>query len=596
MAANTSIDLVGLDFATLKSNLKNFLKTNTQFKDVDFEGSNINVLLNLLAYNTYLNAYYTNMVASEMFLDTAQLRDSVVSHAKELNYIPRSFNSAKANITVDVTPSTSVLSVVVPQYTSFTSRVGSNTYTFSTDETYVISESNNGVFSLTADVFEGSLVTESFIVNRANTAQQFLISNRTVDIASIAVTVYEDSGDTELTYTRSDDLFNISETSQVFFLQGAQNSQYEIVFGDDVFGRRPKDGAVVVAKYRATSGELPNGARIFAVDGPIDGHSNISITTVSAAVGGAIYESVDSIKYNAPRAFQAQSRAVTENDYEVLLANKFPDIQSISAYGGETVDPPAYGKVFVSVDVKNTDGTPVARMRDFYNFIKTKTPVSIDVEFVNPEFSYLKINSTVTYNGGVTRKTSADIKSLAQAAISNYNNTTLEKFKATMFFSGLTTAIDQSDTSILSNDTSVFLVKRVIPETLVEQRIVTVAGNQIQNEPALKIDVDEPHYGHGMYSSAFVYNDTRCILVDDTLGNVFIAASEVGSITIIKNVGTISYDTGRVVLPSFTITSYEGNYIEFVFRTLSKNISGSQNTILKIDPLDVVVDAVAVNV
>ena len=585
--ANTSIDLVGLDFASLKDNLKNFLKNNTQFKDLDYEGSNINVLLDVLAYNTYLNGFYTNMVASEMFLDTAQLRDSVVSHAKELDYVPRSFVASKANITVDITPSTSVKSVVVPRYTSFTSRVGSNTYTFSTDETYVITTSANGTFSLTTDVYEGILTTDTFVIDQSNTSQRFVMSNPTVDTSSLYVVVYEDGGQNALTYSKADGLIGVTSASRVFFVQAAENQQYEILFGDNVYGRKPKNGSYVVVKYRACSGELPNGALRFSSDGTIDSHSNVAVTTVLSATGGSVAETVSSIRFNAPRSFQSQDRAVTVSDYETLLKNKFSDIQAISVFGGEEADPPQYGKVFISVDVANADGAPESRKRAYLDYIKDKTPLTIGVDFVDPLFMYLDIVTEVQYNVNTTNKSTADIKALVQAAISSYSVTSLEDFKVTMFYSALCKAIDGADTSILSNDTSVRMVKRVVPVLNIDDSFSIDFNNALESETGLKTATNEAHYGHTITSTTFQYAGTTCVLVDDTLGNIFIAAEQGNTITIVKKVGTVDYVTGKLSVSLFNISDYTGNYIEIKARPLSKNISTVKNTILAIDMADV---------
>jgi hypothetical protein len=592
--ANTNIDLVGLDFTSLKNNLKTFLKNNTSFKDLDYEGSNINVLLDVLAYNSYLNAFYTNMVASEMFLDSAQLRDSIVSHAKELNYVPRSFVSAKATIDITVTPAGNTSSVFIPKNTSFTSRVGSNTFTFVTNDSYVTA-ANGASFVQRLDLYEGSIKTESFVINYSNTSQRFVLSNPTIDTASLEVAVYEDNGQTTLVYTRAATLYNLNETSRVFFIQAAQNQQYEIIFGDGVFGRKPKDGSTFVAKYRACSGELPNGARVFDVDGPIDGHSNVVVTTIDEASGGAVAESIESIRFNAPRSFQAQNRAVTATDYETLLKSQFSDIQSISVYGGEDSDPPQYGKVFISVDVAQADGAPELRKKAYLDFIKDKTPLSMQVNFIDPLFLYASVETTVQFDVNMTTKTTNDIETLVKAAISNYNITKLSNFKKTLYYSQLVNAIDRADPSIVSNDTVVKMIARVTPPTNVPYPFTVSINNQVVAEEGKKLEVDETHYGHGLTSSFFTYEGSRCSLVDDSLGNIHIALQEGETIRIIKKVGTIDYTKGRVVVEeTFEVSAYEGNFLELIFKTVSKNLETKNNAILSIDNLDVNVTAVGV--
>lgn len=592
--ANTTIDLVGLDFNSLKNNLKSFLQNNTQFKDLDYEGSNINVLLDVLAYNTYLNAFYTNMVASEMFLDTAQLRDSVVSHAKELNYTPRSFASAQAQITVDITPPSPVTSIVVPQYTSFTTRVGSNTYTFSTNETQTVTKANNGIYSTDLTIYEGVVTTETFVVNSANSQQRFVISNPTIDISSLVVSVYEDGGQNILTYLKQDKLLNITNTSLIYFVQGAENQQYELIFGDNVFGRKPKDGSTVVAKYRISSGELPNGATTFVPDSAIDGQTNIKITTVTNASGGSVSETIESIRYNAPRNFESQERAVTVHDYETLLLNKFSDIQAISVYGGEEVDPPQYGKVFISVDLFNTDGASEGRKRIFKQYISDRSPLTIDPVFVDPTFMYIKINSKVYYNAGITTKTNFDILTAVQAAISNYSITHLEDFKTTMYYSNLVKEIDQCDSSILSNDTTALIILKFTPNTSSVNNITLDCYNEVQSRQGVVQTALDVHYGENLTSSAFTYLNTRCMLVDDMLGNIYIAALRSDYIEILQKVGKINYTTGRVQLINFTVSAFDGNSIEIYLVPKSKNISGYKNIITEINPTDVSITVVGV--
>ncbi|NDG29049.1 hypothetical protein EB118_02985 [bacterium] len=594
--ANTSIDLVGLDFNTIKTNLKTYLKNNTAFKDVDFEGSNISVLIDLLSYNTYMNSFYTNMVASEMFLDTAQLRDSVISHAKMLNYTPSSFVSAKASVNLSITPSTSVTNVVVPKGTTFTSRVGSNTYTFSTNENLVFNNSNNGVFSSNVEIFEGSYVTDSFTMNYGNTSQRFVLSNPTVDIGSVSISVIEDNGDSTLNYVRSESLIGITSSSKVYFIQAAENSQYEIKFGDNVFGRKPKDGSVIVAEYRNSSGELPNGASVFSNDGSIDGHSNVSVVTISSASQGSINESIESIRFNAPRNFQVQSRAVTASDYETLLKTNFSDIQSISAYGGEEMDPPQFGKVFISVDVENAEGTPQNRILAFSNFIKDKTPLSIDVVFVNPDFMYAKIECNVKYNVNLTSLLSNDIKTLVLSKISSYNENNLNGFKKTLFYSKLLKEIDSADSSVISNDTLVRAIKTFTPTTGINQSFSINFGFELESETGLDLVGNEYHYGHTITSSNFVFNGYRSSLVDDTRGKIYIAKSIANLSEIVQEVGTIDYNTGIILINNFNVSSFDGSSIKIYARSKSKDFGSSRNTILTINDEDISVSVTPVKI
>jgi hypothetical protein len=593
--ANTSVSLVGLDFNTIKTNLKNFLKTNTAFKDMDFEGSNINVLLDVLSYNTYLNSYYTNMIASEMFLDTAQLRDSIVSHAKELNYLPRSFVSAKASVNVAITPvSAAVTSIVIPKYTSFTSRVGSNTFSFTTNETLVVTESNNGAFSASLDIFEGIAVSETFVVDRSNTVQRFVLSNPTVDVDSINITVYEDSGQTELDYTQATTLVGLANTSQIFFVQAAENFQYEILFGDGVYGRQPKNGSSAVIKYRASSGEAPNGASVFSSDGAIDGHSNVSVTTITSASGGVQAENNESIRFNAPRRFQAQDRAITPSDYEILLKTRFPEIQAISVYGGEEATPPQYGRVYISVDTANAEGVSVVSKNNYKDYIQQRSPLTIGVEFIDPEFTYVDVQTNVKYNTSRTSKTTSDISSAVKAAISLYSLNNIEDFNSTLYYSNLIKNIDSSDASILGNDTTLRLIKRIQPSLNVNQEIDIDFQNELDIDPFLRAESTDVSYGYTISSTSFTYSNTTCILIDDSLGNIFIATKDLSTVRVLIKIGTVNYTTGFIQLTNFNISAYQGTYIKIFARAKNKDLVSRRNSILTIDLNDVSVTATGV--
>lgn len=596
--ANTNIELVGLDFNTIKSNFKNYLRTNTQFKDVDFDASNIGVLIELLAYNTYLNGFYTNMVGSEMWLDSAQLRDSVVSHARELNYTPQSYNSATAQVTVDITPSSSVTSVVVPKYTSFSTTVDSNTYTFTTNEAYVLTQANNGTYSFSTTIYEGTVLDETFVVDnlQTNRAQRFVLSNDTVDTNSITVKVYENSGQTVYDYVRAHNLVGLTSTSLAYFVQAAENGQYEIVFGDDNFGRRPKNGATVLVSYRSTTGELPNGASVFISDQTIDGHANVVVTTVEAATGGAVAETTESIRFNAPRAFVTQGRAVTVGDYEVLLKSRFPEIQAVSVFGGEEADPPQYGKVFISTDLYNADGTSVSAQNRFLNYLRDKVALTITPVFIQPEFLHAEVITNVEYNITKTSKTTEDIKLDVLAAIAGYADTELNDFKTTLYYSRLTSAIDAADPSIIGNDTEIIAIKEWRPTAGVENSVLVTLGARLETETGQKLAAEEPHYGHTIYTTTFVSSGQLSMIVDDTLGNLLLAAVTASGIRIIKNVGTVDYTSGKVNISGVLVDSYNGDaYVKVFMKTLSKNIPAVRNTIITLNMDDVTVNVVGVN-
>lgn len=587
--ANSSINLVDLDFNGIKASLKSHLKSQSKFQDYNFDGSNISVLLDIMAYNTYLNNFYLNMVASEMFLDTAQLRDSVVSHAKELNYLPRSFRSAVANVNISITPSTVVDSVVIPSKTTFTARLGSNTFTFNTASDIAITTASNGVFTANdVAIYEGNYVTDTFVRDASAADQRFIISNPNIDTTSIEVYVYENSGANVYNYTQASALFGLNSNSAVFFIQAAENSTYEIVFGDNTYGRAPLNGAVIDVTYRTCNGELPNSVDDFVNNSSIDGHANVAITINNEAINGSIEESISSIKYNAPRNFQIQERAITENDYTALLTTQFPDIEAISVYGGEKEDPPQYGKVFISVKSGSFSTIPEGKKAIYKSFLADKVPLGFTPEIVSPSYVYLSVDSDVKYNPRVTTLTSDQIKTKVLNSIVEYSKTYLNNFNADFRYSNFVTDIDNSDPSVLNNDTSVYPYIIFVPELNSEYKTSIFFNTKIlitTPSTSSHLIVDDS----GVSSTPFTYKGTTCQLEDDGVGNIrIIKVTETEHISV-KNVGTVDYNTGTIYISGFNIESFIGSGIKLYIKPLTKDYSSSLQRILQIKPEDVVV-------
>jgi len=533
------------------------------------------------------------MVASEMFLDTAQLRDSIVSHAKELNYLPRSHISSQAVINIGITPSSNVSSVLVPKGTSFTSRVGGSTYTFTVAENIVLNSSVGGTYTAAnTKIYEGAYVTESFVYDESKTNQRFVLSNPTVDTSSISITVIEDSAATILTYTRSQSLFDLTPSSKIFFVQPAENNQYEVVFGDGVFGRKPKNSAVIAVQYRVSSGALPNGASTFINDGAIDGHVNVAITTVSSAVGGSAAETSESIRFNAPRAVATQERAVTVADYKTLLQIQFPEIQSLNVYGGEDLDPPQYGKVFVSVDIVDADGIPQANKVIYSDFIKTRTPLTITPEFVDPEFTYIDVNSTVKYNVNISTKQPEEIKTVVQAAINEYSDVYLDDFESTLRYSQLLRAIDEADPAIVGNETQVRAIKLLATPTL---RIGRPTNYVVDFDMPLSPEfyVTEKRFStslaHTVESSTFTYGGKICSIKDNA-GTLNIVTDQENESVVVQSIGTTDFETGRLTLFDFNPSDVPGGIIKFYAVPASSDIRSTKNVILRVLEQDINID------
>jgi hypothetical protein len=589
MAANSSIALTQLDFDSFKTSLKTYLTEQDEFQDYDFEGSNLSVLLDILAYNTYQNAFYLNMVSNEMFLDSAKLRDSVISHAKELNYLPRSFTSAKADIRLTITPTDpNKNSIVIPKGTAFISRVDDYSFTFTTTQNLVVTNKIDGVFvSDTITIYEGNYLSDTYAINYANPLV-FKINNKNVDISSIAVTVIEDNGSVNIEYSRATSLFGYDENSAVFFLQPGIGDLYEVVFGDGVVGRKPKNNAIVIIEYRTSNGELPNGAFRFINSGRIDNEANVAITTLKAAADGAVAEDLNSIKFNAPRAFTTQERAVTAEDYQNLLKANFPEINAVTAYGGEDATPPQYGRIFVSVDLTEVDGLPKIKEDEYKRFLRSRSSVAMDPIFITPDYTYLKVDSIVKYNINLTGKNPEDLRTFVIDSILNYASTNLNSFSRTFRYSKLVQAIDATDNSIVSNETEINLVKYLTPVLNTSLNLTIDFKSPLTQEVPLLGDEHPIIDIHGVTSTPFTYTGIQnCVLEDNGDGVMRIVTPSGANHKKIIDIGTVDYDTGVVRLNNFNIQSYVGTSLKIYGEPRFRDITAIQNVILNVIEPDV---------
>jgi len=614
MASNSSINLVSLDFDAIKSNLKTYMKSQDIFKDYDFEGSNINVLLDVLSYNTYLNSFYLNMVASESFLDSAQLKDSIYSHAKELNYLPRSNKSSQVVLEPFVlTLAAGATQLFMPKGTRFSGVAKGISYGFVTSSDYInntpITNIDGSVsFQISSraydqygtsyivnpfTIYQGVYHTDTFVVDYSIESQKFVLTDNTIDTDSITVTVIEDSGAAQYDYIYSSTLLGVKSTDSKFFIQPADAGKYEIIFGDDIIGRRPKNTAIVKVQYRTTSGDAANGVTKFNLDTNVAAasgstfHGNLpnivsSVDIPGGSYGGVLAESVEQIRFKAPRYFQTQERAVTVSDYKILLQNKFPEISAIQVFGGETFDPPLYGKVFVSVKLMDIDGLPDSKKTEYANFIAERSPLSIDAVFTTPENLYYNVTSTVNYNINVTSQRPDEIKSKIISSIISYDATNFENFNVTLRKSKLQSVMDASDPSIISNDTQLKIFKKLVPFLGVSQNIVLRFGVPIINNlPTLFIPHDSTNI-HAITSTNFTYHGQICHIEDDSDGIVRIVATVGGQDVLIGQIGSVDYDTGTITLNNFNIDSFVGNEIRIYCIPRYADISVVGNNILEL--------------
>ena len=479
------LNVTDLDFDTLKSNLKTFLKQQSEFSDYDFEGAGLNVLLDILAYNTHYNSYYLNMLANESFLDSAILRNSVVSHAKRFGYTPRSSSApvAKINFSINSLSSTPGSLTLPEGYIFLSNLIDSKSYSFITlEDTTVSKTGNNFVFS-NLEIYEGQLATYSFThVEASNPKEIFTLPDINIDTSTIRVSVRESiSNSTSTVYTLNTDALDIDSTSEVYYIQEGQNNKYEIYFGNNILGKKIPDGGIVSVKYLITNGDLANKANSFIATATVGGYSTFTVNSILAASGGAPRETVDQIKFAAPLQFTSQNRAVTKNDYIKLIQQKYPQFEAVNVWGGEENDPPIYGKVFISAKPK--EGFEVTDAEK--EFVKEKIikPISIltvTPEIVDVDYNFLKLISRVYYDPTKTISNTNTLKSSIQTEIENYCDNNLNTFNSIFKSSVLSSRIDNLDNAIQSNELELFLTKKFRPDLINSNTYVLDYGVPLQ--------------------------------------------------------------------------------------------------------------------
>ncbi len=581
MATNKKLEVTDLDFDSIKTNLKKFLRQQDQFTDYDFDGSTINTLLDVLAYNTHYNGVYANVLANEMFLDSADMRNSIVSHAKHVGYTPRSATAPYADVNLVVNNATGA-TLTASQGTTFTSTVEGVSYN------YIVKEDTtttpvDGVYTFkNLELYEGTLVTNKYTVNTTDANQRFLIKNDMADTTTLLVKVQNSSTDTTTTtYALSTDLANVSSTSAVYFLEGAEDEQYEVVFGDGVLGKALSTGNIVSLIYIVTNGSDSNGASSFALSGNVGGFTDVSLTVNTNSVNGADPESPASIRFNAPKQFATQNRAVTAKDYESKVKSIYSNAKSVQVWGGEDNETPVYGRVYISINPVAGATLTEATKSDIINQLKDFNVASITPVIEDPETTSVVPTVTVRYDAKSTTNTAESIKSLIQTAITNFNTDSLQEFDQVFRHSKFIETVNKADDSILSNITTLKLHKS-FTATLTSSTTYTISFNNA---------LYNPHSGHNsdmggiLSSSSFkVSGDTTndYFLNDDGQGNIrlyYVA----GGVNVYTNntQGTINYTTGKIVLNSLNITSIG-------------NVDGATSTTIRLTVVPNSVDVVPV--
>jgi hypothetical protein len=469
MASQSRLQITELDFDTIKENLKSFLKQQNTFQDYDFEGAGLSVLLDVLAYNTHYNAYYLNMVANESFLDSAVIRDSVVSHAKSLNYTPYSRTASKAIIDLDIVSPTNTPDILeLPRGTIFSSDLLDNTsYNFILNEDVTVSKANSSFFFEGLEILEGELVTYNYqYEEQTNPKLLFTIPDANVDTKTIRVVVTKSQSNTEQQlFTLARDAVDVGKDDPVYFLQEGRNGKYQIYFGNGIVGKKIDDNSIISVSYLVTQGSVANGIDGFILSTQIDKpFSSISINTTSPSSGGSDRESIDEIKFGSTKLFASQNRLVTYQDYESYIINTYPNIESISVWGGEQETSPVYGKVFVALKPK--EGYFISeseKQRIVEEIIKPKSVVTVNAIIREPEMLYVKVVNTVKYDRNKTVLTEEQLKNRIRFEILNFFNKNVNKFNTTFALSKMVEEIDNTDSSIIGIESRIRLEKRFRP-------------------------------------------------------------------------------------------------------------------------------------
>tara|TARA_R110000824_G_scaffold58888_9_gene158790 strand:+ start:15511 stop:17346 length:1836 start_codon:yes stop_codon:yes gene_type:complete len=590
MTNNRKIEVSDLDFFGIKDNLKSYLSGLDQFNDFNFEGSGASILLDLLAYVTHYQGFYNNMVANELFLDSAVKRTSVISHAKALGYTPSSSSASTAVVDVTIN-STDTSTTYLTKRTNFTAVKDGVSYTFSNPdvETFEVLNSTQKI-ARNVTLVEGTWRNFSFIVDSNISNQRFIIPDKNIDMDKLNIFVQTSTTDTTGyadTWTKSSDVIELTSTSKVYFTQETEDGFYEIYFGDGILGASLSDNNLIVVDYLITNGSPANNI------GPLDkinsrsfssSFSNISdIEVITTSNGGGGKETLNSIKYNAPKSYQSQNRSVTANDYRSYIKTNYTNASDVFVWGGEDNNPPEYGKVFVCVKPTNSSVLNNEEKISLQNSIKEKNIVSVIPEVVDPNYIYLNITSKIFYDADATTKTTKDIKTLVEEKILVYKVTSLEKFGRNLRYSKFVKELDESDSSILSNQTSIVLQKRITP-TRGEEKSYTI---KFENP------IYHPHSGHipVVSSSQFTYTKTNGetvnAYIDDNDGVLKIYELSNNEKTyIVDNVGSVDYEQGIVTLEKFNPTLVTDTILKINCVPADKDIISERSSIIVIDSAD----------
>lgn len=595
MAMLNDLTVDELNFELIKTNFTSYLKAQDQFRDYNFDASGLQVLLDLLAYNTYYNSFYLNMIVNETFLATAQKRNSVVNLARSLNYTPRSTTSATIAGTalLSVTGSPSV--ITIPAYTTFSGSIDSITYTFNTIESITVS-SSSGIYSTDLTLKEGRFITQRYVVNSSDSDQRFLITNPGIDTSTLTVIVQNSVADTtQYNHTKVKDFVQITSSSKVYFIEEVEDQQYEIFFGDGVLGSALVNGNVVILQYLVSSGEAGNDIQALTFTGSIENVTGITFTEDEPSSGGANRENISKIKFNAPKAYQAQNRVVTVEDYKSLILQQ-NNVKSVSVWGGEDNDPPRYATVFISVVPENGEAlTPTEKNIIANSVIKPKRILTVSTEFVDPEYIFLIVNAVVKYDINQTILSSTSLKTIVIDIIKNYNTNDINEFSKYFRYSKLSRLIDLGERSILNTLLTIQMRKETDVQLGAGVRYEVNFSNPINNNTLGRPSTHPYGVGNQLTSNEFSYGGFNQCYLEENNGIIRIyRKSGADLIGLASNAGTLDYSTGKIILNNFAPTAFAdgGTTLKLVAIPKNLDILPLRNQIIKILDNDINVDVV----
>lgn len=585
-----------LDFDQIKSNLKQYLRGQEQFSDYDFEGSSLSILLDVLALNTHYNNLYNNFAVNELFIDSATKRNSVVSRAKELGYIPHSATCAQAvvNMTVSNTASNGA-TLTLPKYSPFTTSINGTNYTFYTLSNYSATNNGSNVYTFENVVIkEGTPLTYKFTVA---SGARYIIPNVDVDMSTLTVRVQDSQNSSNyVTYNRSDSILTVGSNDKAYFIKEIDDQQYELTFGDGIIGAELSNGNIVHIEYVVTHKDLANGARVFSFGGTSLDSGTLSISTVTESFNGAEIESIDSIKFNAPKSYTTQNRAVTIDDYRTLIYNNFPEAQSVAVWGGESNNPPVYGKTYICVKPFNSEALTQAQKNHISTtIIDPRRIVGISSEFVDPQFLEIGLDITAYYNENETSRSLADIKSLIQEAVTNYDSVNLQKFEGIFRFSAFSRAIDNAEPSIINNITVPIIRRKVIPTFNTYAQYYLNLINPIYTEGVPEQAISSS----GFYIQG---SDRIHYLEDDGVGNIQLFYHSTSSnestavavhVIVDPYIGTVDYSKGIIDIKNLNITSVLGDSLVLTIKPESSDIVSAYTQIARIDYTNLNINVIA---